>query len=82
MFINKPAPPNISTGVCTVSYFEYLNQILALPLGMLSLSLYMYILLTIMKLPLGMLNKEHTTPERPVSLSMYSCLKIKKASAA
>jgi hypothetical protein len=35
-----------------------------------------------MKLPLGMLNKEHTTPERPVSLSMYSCLKIKKASAA
>jgi hypothetical protein len=42
----------------------------------------MYILLPILKLPLGMLNKDHATPAHPVSLSLYFCLKIKKASAA
>jgi hypothetical protein len=85
MYLLKPkkaAPPNTSTDVCTVSDFEYLIQIRAPPLGMLSLSLCMYVMLPILKLLLGMLNKEHTAPARPVSLSLYLCLKIKRASSA
>jgi hypothetical protein len=45
---------------------------------MLHVSFCMYILLPILKLPIGMLNKEHTTPTHPVSLYLYLCLKIKK----
>jgi hypothetical protein len=80
--LKNTASPDASAVVCTFSNFEYLIQIEALPLGMLSVSLFMYVLLPIFKPPFGMLNKEHATPARPVSLSLYLCLKIEKASAA
>jgi small basic protein len=45
---------------------------------MLPFSFCIYILLPILKLQIGMLNKELANPAHPVSFSLYLCLKIKK----